>query len=318
MMPGPLSALLAKHTVLLLDGAMGTELQKRGANTILPLWSARALLDAADLVSQIHIDYISAGAHILTSNTFRTTPRTFRRAGIIDRSEELTRRAVDLALAARYRFPGRDILVAGSLAPLEDCYRPDLVPADSELAEEHALQARRLADAGADFLLLETFGTVREALHVCEAAAATGKEVVLSFLCTPDGMLYGGESLEAAVTATFPCKPAGYSVNCVAARSITKPLAELQRILQKHRMIPEVAVGAGIPGMVAPDYRPFIAAYGNAGRPGDERKEELIEDVDAGEYGRLAAEWITQGASIVGGCCGTTPEHIASIGRSLN
>jgi len=291
---------------------MGTELQRRGLNTGLPLWSARALTDSAEVVLQIHRDYLEAGADIITTNTFRTTARTFRRTGIIDRSEELTRRAVSLAHAARAFYPDRAILVAGSIAPLEDCYRPDLVPPDSSLQTEHTEQARRLADAGVDFILLETFGTVREATYACAAAQSTGKEVLLSLLCTPNDTLYSGESIEDAVSATLPLRPAGYSVNCVPARSIAFPLAELKRVLKKHGYSVEGPAHAkqGHHGGFC------LAAYGNAGRPGEERSEELIEDIGAEEYGRLAKEWVQQGAHIVGGCCGTTPEHIGAVSRT--
>jgi homocysteine S-methyltransferase len=311
MKPGPLSALLAHHRPLILDGAMGTELQRRGLNTGLPLWSARALTDSPEVVLQIHRDYLEAGADIITTNTFRTTARTFRRTGIIDRSEELTRRAVSLAHASRAFYPDRTILVAGSLSPLEDCYRPDLVPPDSALQNEHEAQARRLADSGVDFILLETFGTVREAKVACAAAQATGKEVLLSLLCTPNDTLYSGESIEDAVSATLPLRPAGYSVNCVPARSIAFPLAELKRVLKKHGY----STDGPTPAQQGQHGGFCLAAYGNAGRPGEERSDELIEDIGAVEYARLTQEWVQLGAHIVGGCCGTTPEHIAEVSR---
>ncbi len=124
----PLATLLAKKRPLILDGAMGTELQRRGANTLLPLWSAEALVLSPALVRQIHEEYIRAGADIITANTFRTTRRTFVRTGLPDRSQRLTTTALSLARQAREAFRDRDILVAGSIAPLEDCYRPELVP----------------------------------------------------------------------------------------------------------------------------------------------------------------------------------------------
>jgi S-methylmethionine-dependent homocysteine/selenocysteine methylase len=302
--------MLSKGRPLVLDGAIGTELSKRGVDTGLPLWSARALLDAPDVLMQIHRDYVDAGADIITTDTFRTTRRTFERAGMADQSAELTRRAVDLVHAARAFSPHRAILVAGSLGPLEDCYRPDLVPPDSALQEEHAEHAQRLANAGADFLFLETFGSAREAKQACAAALATGKEVVVSFLCTANGKLYSGESLEDAVAALFPLHPTGYSLNCVPARSMAAPLAELKGILLK------LSAKTGNRSD-DPDSGPCIAAYGNVGRPGEELSGTLILDVGPEEYGQLAHAWVRQGAQIVGGCCGTTPEHIAAVTSTL-
>ena len=93
---GSFRRLLETRGPLILDGAMGTELQRRGVDIGLPLWSANALVAAPDIVLQIHRDYIAAGADIITTNTFRTTPRAFRNAGLPDRSAELTASAVHL------------------------------------------------------------------------------------------------------------------------------------------------------------------------------------------------------------------------------
>lgn len=344
----PLSAMIAKRRPLILDGAIGTELSRRGVDTGLPLWSARALLDAPDVLMRIHREYVDAGADIITTDTFRTTHRTFRRAGMQDQSAELTRRAVDLVHASRAFCPERTILVAGSLGPLEDCYRPDLVPPDAALQEEHAEHAQRLVDAGADFVFLETFGTIREARHACEAALATGKEVVVSFLCKADGNLYSGETLDDAVAAIAPLHPTGFGLNCVPARSMTVPLGRLRSVLtmmsggmahadygtkgtervkiggdgspggiQGHLLHRNRRVGSNrIPGSGL-SFEPCVVVYGNVGRPGEELSGTLVLDVEPEEYGHLARKWVQQGAHVVGGCCGTTPEHIAAVARTL-
>ncbi len=290
----PLATLLAKKRPLILDGAMGTELQRRGANTLLPLWSAEALVLSPDLVRQIHQEYIRAGADIITANTFRTTRRTFVRTGLPDRSQRLTNIALGLARQARDTFRDREILIAGSIAPLEDCYRPDLVPSGQVLEEEHGELAHRLAEGGADFLLLETIGTVREATAACKAAAATGKEVVVSFLCNEQGDLYGGEPLKEAVEAVAPSKPTAFSINCVSPRVMEKAIAKL----------------------CAASSLPF-GVYGNVGRPGEEQGEKLVCDVNEAEYSAYALRWFERGASIIGGCCGTTPAYIKSLSEVL-
>src|SRR6478736_4559620 len=140
---------LAAGPPLLLDAAMGTELQRRDADTRLPLWSARALFQDPELVWTVHSDESGAGADILTANTFRTHARSLAAAGADADAAELTAQAVGLAHRAA-AVPRREIFVAGSLSPLEDCYRPDLAPDDAALAREHGAQARRLADAGVD------------------------------------------------------------------------------------------------------------------------------------------------------------------------
>src|SRR6266581_3209778 len=133
--PGRLEALLERPRPVLLDGAVGTELARRGVDTTLPLWSARALLDDKGLetLTRIHEEYAAAGAEILVTNTFRTTLRAVEKAGRGDAWREINRRAVECArtgagATSAPGVPGSTRLVAGGIAPLEDCYRPDLVP----------------------------------------------------------------------------------------------------------------------------------------------------------------------------------------------
>ena len=178
---------LAVPRPILLDGATGTELNRRGVNTDLPLWSARALLEAPDVLRQIHADYVRAGAELLTADTFRTHRRSLARGGQADRAAELTRLAVSLAReAAALAAPGRECFVAGSQAPLEDCYSPELVPPQADCEREHAELAGHLAAAGVDLILVETMNTIREAVAAVRAARATGLPVLASFVCRSD------------------------------------------------------------------------------------------------------------------------------------
>jgi S-methylmethionine-dependent homocysteine/selenocysteine methylase len=291
---------LHARSPLILDGAMGTELQRRGIDTGLPLWSANVLLTKPDEVLRIHKDYITAGANIITTNTFRTTLRTMQRANLPDRSLQLTRTAVDLARRAREAFPGKSILIAGSIAPLEDCYRPDLVPSEAELKKEHSELAERLAEAGVDFILLETMNTIREAYAACSAAAATGKEVIASFVCSKEGTLLSGEPLADAVAAIAELRPAGFSINCVSPRYIKLSLSKL---------ISHIAHSKS---------QCLIAAYGNIGLPeSNVHGWEFTHDMNEDEYAVHAREWVRAGVSIVGGCCGTTPEYIRAVASVL-
>lgn len=289
---GRLADALRLRSPLILDGAMGTELVRRGIPAQLPLWSAWALMHNPAAVLEIHREYIAAGATVITTNTFRTTARTFRRTGIPDRSGELTALAVRLVEEAAAAFPGRDLLIAGSVAPLEDCYRPDLTPSEAELAEEHGEMAFRLAAAGADFLLVETMNTTREAAAAAAAAKATGLEFVVSFLCRNDGSLFSGELLPEAVGAVVPFGPTALSVNCVSPRFLDAPMA----ILRSATDLP-------------------LGVYGNVGVPGG--TGEFVCDVGPEEYARFGRRWAETGASIIGGCCGTSPEYIRLLSNAL-
>jgi S-methylmethionine-dependent homocysteine/selenocysteine methylase len=291
----PLERLLNEKRHLVLDGAMGTELQRRGVDTGLPLWSANALVVHPEVVSQIHSEYIASGVDIITTNTFRTTRRSFRRANLPDRSKQLTVTAVDLARKARDASGKQEILVAGSMAPLEDCYRPDLVPSDRDLRDEHAELAERLADERVDFILLETMNTVREAYAACAAAVAVEKEVVVSFICNRDGCVFSGESLQDAVNAVSELHPTAFSINCVSPRHIQSAIRNLRSATTRA-----------------------FAVYANVGLPeNEERGWEFTRDISEDEYAVHARDWRHMGASIIGGCCGTTPEYIRAVKRAL-
>lgn len=278
---------------IVLDGALGTELERRGAPTELPLWSARALLVRPALVTEIHRDAVRAGAELLTANTFRTQRRTLAREGVGARAGELTRLAVACARDAASEAP-RPPFVLGSAAPLEDCYRPDLVPPDAELAREHGEHAEHLAAAGVDAILVETMGTAREAAAAARAARATGLPFAASFVCDGSGRLLSGEPLEAGLAAVAGCPPLAVAVNCVPPSALAPCLVLLRR--------------SGLPFGVYPNLESADPSGGFA--PG--------EDVPPAAFGVLARVWIDFGASIVGGCCGTRPAHIRALAEAAH
>lgn len=284
-----LTQLLASKPVVLLDSAMGTELHRHGVDVGLPLWSANGLLRAPHLVRNIHWWNLRAGADVITTCSFRTNVRALRKAGIEHRWDELNLKAVEFAFEARERYRVfRPVVIAGSIAPVEDCYQPALAPSDEELREEHGRQAEILAMFGADILLAETMNSVREAAIAAEACAATGKEFAVSFTCGDDGALLSGEPLTEALDAVARCAPAAILVNCLRARAAAYPLSLLR--------------ATGLPAGV----------YANAGAPAPEGTH-MCEEIDAAAYRQEAARWAAAGARLIGGCCGTTPEWIAAL-----
>jgi S-methylmethionine-dependent homocysteine/selenocysteine methylase len=293
---------LTRGEIILLDGALGTELERRGVSTRLPLWSAQAVLDAPEHVRAIHEEYARAGADILTAATFRTTPRAVNaaRAGGgatagLD-ALTLTRAAIALCAEARAAVGGkegaaREILIAGSIAPLEDCYAPDRAP-DAAVAErEHAEQARRLAEAGADLLLVETMGTIREAVAAVTGAARTGLPLLVSFICRDGATLLGGDPLADAVRAVEGAGVDAILVNCTGVNAMAAGLDTLSR-------------STSLP----------IGCFPNAGSPdlasGSWRFDSTITP---DRFAREGLTWVQAGAQIVGGCCGTGPAHIRAL-----
>ncbi|MFZ1730978.1 MAG: homocysteine S-methyltransferase family protein [Bacteroidota bacterium] len=288
-----LSEFLAQGKLLILDGATGTELLRQEVDLSPPLWSANANLRSPHLVRNIHFHYLNAGADIITTNTFRSNVRALRKAGMEDRWEEMNLRAVEFAFEARERYrPARPVLIAGGLAPAEDCYRPEDVPPDAELREEHLAQAQLLAMLGVDFLLAETMMTVRESAAVAEACAATGKEFAISFVTDASGALLSGEPLSEAIEAVSGSAPTALLLNCVSVRDMHRAF----RVLREHTSLP-------------------AGCYANTGDPGPQGEEAIRREVDVEGFAEASRVWVDDGACIIGGCCGTTPEHIEALVR---
>jgi S-methylmethionine-dependent homocysteine/selenocysteine methylase len=292
----PFQSRMRRGELILLDGALGTELERRHVPTPLPLWSAQALLDAPDTVRAIHEDYVRAGADILTVDTFRTTARALGKAGRAGDADRLTELAVTLAREAADRARGaRVILLAGALAPLEDCYRPDLAPDAATAEKEHAEQAVRLARRGVDLILIETMNSIAEAKAALRAAKPTGVPVLVSFLCKSARELWNGEGLADAVQAVEPLKPDAILVNCVSPDVARDCVAEMARVTR-------------IP----------LGCYPNAGAPDLEQGTWRFDPEWTPEkFAEAASGWVARGAQIVGGCCGTTPEHIRALRVAL-
>lgn len=262
----------SRPAITFLDGAVGTELERRGVATAGPAWSARAVVEAPEVLTSVHAEYARAGATVHTAATFRTTPRAFGPGW-----DDAARRAIALARAAVHP----EHRVAASLAPLEDCWRPDLSPPDP--GPEHRAIARVLAGAGADLILCETFAHVGEAVAAVEAAVATGCETWLALTAGPFEPLLSPAALRVGARRAVDAGAAAVLVNCVPA---VDTLAHVEALL-----------GLGVP----------VGAYANAGH-------DAIVPPEA--YAAFAERWLAAGATIVGGCCGTGPAHVAALVRA--
>ena len=284
----------SESEILLLDGATGSELERRGVDIGLPLWSANAIINAPDVLREVHMAYLGAGAQAITTNTFRTHRRSLAKAGIGDRAVALTKAAVDIAQRARDETNPR-AFVFGSVAPLEDCYSPDLAPDEATCRHEHTKLMTTLIEASVDMVLIETMCSMREA----RAAIAAAQEVApgkwgICFCLSPGGTLLDGTGLSAIADVVADAQYVG--VNCVGAS-----------VLGDHVRSLRAALG--------PDMR--IAAYGNVGFANEHGAWVSTDAVEPERFANYAMQWIDAGASIIGGCCGTTPATIAAIRHRL-
>jgi len=278
--------------VYLLDGAVGTELARRGVPTRGGLFSAAALLDERGRAAlrDVHRDYVDAGAEVITAATFRTNRRALAAAGLESRFPELARLAVREAREAA----GQRARVAGSMAPLEDCYRPDLRPAPAQASREHLEHARALAGAGCDLLLVETVAAADEGLAAVAAGAATGLPVWVAAMATPGGTMLDGSDLGSFFRRAVAAGAGAALVNCTPPDGVDLALG--------------AAASAGVP----------FGAYAHLGEVDPAVPWGNAPELSPDEYVRRALRWIERGATIVGGCCGTRPAHIRALSQALS
>lgn len=281
-----------QRPVLVLDGAVGTELERRGVPTPAPLWSAAALDSTPGLVRDLHAAYARGGADIIVANTFRLSAQAVDHVGRVDDAPTLARRAVKLAREG-VAHAGRieETVIAASIGPARDCYKPADVPGRAVLRAEHGRTLDWLVAADPDLLWIETIGTVREAAVLAEFAAARAVPFVLSFILDEAGALLGGEPLAEAVAAVEPHAPLAFGLNCMPPRGITRHLPRLVGLTERR-----------------------VAAYAHINDPRPLPGWSFAEcDVAPEALAQTAGEWRKLGASIIGGCCGSRPEHIAAI-----
>jgi len=261
----------------ILDGPLGTLLDARGVANDAQSWSAAAIDTAPEIIEAIHRDYAAAGATVHTANTFRT-----KRRNVGDDWRRLTDDAV--AIARRSVPAGHRI--AGSIAPLEDCYRPDLSPTDDSRSEHQEL-ADALAATGVDLLLCETFANIHEAMVAVKAAVWTGVATWLALTAAPEADLLTASEMATGARRAVDAGATAVLVNCT-------PYDQTLKFV-------EALAGAklGVP----------IGAYANAGTETWQSSEER----HVRSYAEQAFQWIDAGATIIGGCCGTTPAHIAAL-----
>jgi len=278
---------------ILLNGGTGTEILNRGFKTSLPLWSAEILLTNPDVVQRIHEDYIKAGAEIIVTDTFRTTQRSFAKKGLSSqKATQITKLAVKLAKnAIKKTAPKHIVYIAGSVAPLEDCYSPVLTPTEKELRKEHYQYVKDLKDGGVDFLLIETQITIKEIRAALDAAKKL--RILVGVTLCVDGNLniLGGESLQQAIAVIKKYKPLFVGVNCISQEIATKAVKKLKTI-------------TSLP----------ICVYAQGdGKPEDNQGWEFTKEKNIKQYVASVNQWIKEGAQIVGGCCGTNPSYIKAI-----
>jgi len=284
-----------------MDGGIGTEILRRGYT-----WASHQLKTEPELNLAIHKDYIRAGADMITTNTFQLSKRSFRNhfaneqhlravgaPGLLDRAGELIHEAVGLANEARQQAGRPDVLIAASITTLEWCFRPDRTPDLAQVYDEYLEQLEEYKRAGADLFLFETFHATPEAQVAIRAARELGMPAWVAFVPYRDGALLGGENMAQVVDAMTQAAPDVLLLNCAPPAHITAGLEQL-----------------------APLWEGPLGVYAHVGRF-NPPEWQFTDEYPPDKYLTACRNWRDMGATVIGGCCGTTPDHIAALTRSL-
>ncbi len=288
---------MGEGEVIILDGATGTELERRGVPMDDAAWCAAALVTHPETVREVHEDYIRAGAEVIITNTFPTARHVLGPADLGNRFVELNELAVELAQQARENAAERPVYVAGSISTFSPQDDDALLPQEAEARANYREQAQVLADAGVDLIVLEMLRDVRQTGYAVEGAVVAGLPVWAGFSCRRDEngeiVLWDGENTLAEALQEVPLS--GVSVVSVMHTLVEDAPAAL-----------EVARGWG----------GLVGAYPHAGRfvmPNWQFTDEISPPGFADE----ALRWIEAGSRAVGGCCGIGPDHIRMLRERL-
>lgn len=302
--------------VLILDGGLATELEKRGYDISGPLWSARLLLDAPDAIEQLHYDYFAAGAQCVTSASYQASYAGFAKLGLTEKETTfLLQRSVALAQSARARCEaddrknsnatvanGRKRYVAASVGPygatLHDGseYHGNYGLSIRELRVFHAARFEVLADSDADLLACETIPSLDEGRALLDLLGYHGNTQAWLSFTSPDGVntSHGEPLTECARAADGVETVIAVGVNCVHPRVVATAIEEITRGTSKP-----------------------IVVYPNSGEQWDARSGQWGGAPHGSHLADLAPSWVEAGARLIGGCCRTGTADIAALARAI-
>ena len=294
--------------ITLLDGGLGQEISKRSKRDTHPLWSVKVMFDDPDIVTEAHLDFIKAGARVISLNTYTATPTRMLRQGAEDGLADRLAEAHDVAITLAQRAvkmagnaPSRKVQIAGCIPPLVASFVAEV----SKNYAESLLEFRTLVDLqkhAVDLFMIETMTNIAEATAALDAAKETALPVYVSLTLSDDASnrLRSGERLEDAIEALLAKKPNGIMLNCSMPEAITKAMPVLST--------------AGI----------RFGGYANGFTSIDQLKPgstvdvlKARKDLTPEAYSNYVEQWIDHGATIVGGCCEVGPDHIRYLANRL-
>jgi 5-methyltetrahydrofolate--homocysteine methyltransferase len=277
--------------VLIADGSTGATLMKRG----LPRGQSPEhwVLEQPDQILRLHKDFITAGSDIILTSTFGGTSLRLVGSSIEGHAVEVSQRAAALA---RQAVEGTSVLVAGSLGPVGQLIKPYGPLTEEQVLASYTEQAKALNDGGIDFLVIETqFDLVEAKAAIQGARSVSSLPLVCSFSYDR------GKRTMMGVSPTKSAQElAALGIDCIGincGRSLEENLANLKELRQVTKL----------PIWFKP----------NAGLPKIDINENTYFDTTPEAMGAAALEWVASGAQVIGGCCGTSPEHLGQIAQAV-
>ena len=299
---------LAGTEIIIIDGAMGTELQRRGVPLNREIWSAAALLSHPHLVREIHVDYIRAGAEIQIAATYNTAPHVINPSSLDTTSRELTATALRLVREGiDVAEPAHPVWIAGSISTTVESRREEMLDI-SILRDSYTEHAETLAEQGCDLLMLEMMLTHEFAIdlefqsEIAAIAKRTGLPVWAGIavkmaesgtLHLQDGPEDSGEALRAGIEALLA---EGVDVAGIMHSEVEATLPALD-LLERYWSGP-------------------VAVYPNSGRY--TRPHWYFDSlIEPDKFAAAAMQWAQRDVKAIGGCCGLGPEHISELSKAL-
>jgi homocysteine S-methyltransferase len=303
----PIASILDRYPVLVIDGALATELERRGYNLKDELWSAKVLLEKPEAIKQLHYDYFKAGADCAITASYQATIEGFMKRGLSrEQAWALLQKSVRLAIEAREEFWAEESnragrakpFVAASVGPygayLADGseYRGNYGLTEEQLMDFHRLRMKALIEAGAELLACETIPSPIEARALVKLLGEfPGVYAWISFSCRDEAHVCEGERLEVCIRQ-IEASPqvAAVGINCTSPKFIPSLIREAKKATDKP-----------------------ILVYPNSGESYDAAKHDWDGRPLYASFGEEAKVWYEAGARMIGGCCRTSPQDIQVI-----
>jgi homocysteine S-methyltransferase len=287
---------IAAKQLVVIDGGIGTELERRGVPMDKQSWSGTANLEQSDVLEQIHVDYVEAGARIITANTFSTLRPMLEAAGYWDRVGDVNRAAIETALRARERAGVDGVVVAGSLSHWTEGYGGMMPPSTQELTDVFGEMALMMVEEGVDLILCEMMYLPQRIELVVSTALETGLPV------------WAGLSARQGEDGSLLSFAQGQDI----------PFAEILAVANRPGLAAMGVMHTGSPivsgamAAIRQDFDGPVYAYPDSGmfEMPNWRFDDSLTPAKLADYGK---QWVAEGINGIGGCCGLSPTHIKAV-----